>query len=80
MRRKATRGREPMIRKLGADAPAIAVQGNARAYKVETRSRGAPAFVGSYALMKAASCNPGRRSTGLINLERRARFARIDAV
>lgn len=70
-----------MIRKLGADASVIAVQGNARAYKVETRSRGArSAVAGAYALVKSAGWNPGRRSPKLINLERRARFSRYDAV
>jgi hypothetical protein len=72
-RHEATRGRKPMVRKLGVNDLAMVVPVKARAGKEA-------AVVASYAIMKRAGWTLARRSPRLINLERRARFARIDSV
>lgn len=70
-----------MVRKVGADDPVMAVSANARARKAAPLLRGAQTIVVSAFASdrRTGWSNPGR-SNRLIDLERRARFARIESV
>jgi hypothetical protein len=69
-----------MVRKPAADDPVMVVSGNARAHRAGVRPRGAKAVVAAtYGFVKHAGWGLGRGAPRLINLERRARFARIES-
>ncbi len=70
-----------MVRKVGADDPIMVVSENARARKpAPLRQYPQAVVVSAFASDRRAGWSNPRRSTRLIDLERRARFARIESV
>jgi hypothetical protein len=70
-----------MVRKFGADDPIMVISGNARANKGGARPNGAQtAAAASFGMGKRASWSLARPSVRPIDLERRARFARIETI
>ncbi|KAF2990023.1 hypothetical protein MJC1_02940 [Methylocystis sp. MJC1] len=69
-----------MVRKVGADDPVMVVSGNARARKAAPLLRSSQTVaVSAFASDRRASWSNPSRSNRLIDLERRARFARIES-
>ena len=70
-----------MLRKSNADGPKLVAPANAPRGASRDRSVDAPdSLISSFALERRAGWQVPRRSSRLINLERRARFARIETV